>query len=169
MPNHIQNLIEASSETMQAVRKLLVNAEGRVDFNRLVKMPADGEGFKSRNGLRMEEHRGKLTNWYEWSCHFWGTKWNAYQCPDRRDTPERLYFQTAWAMPEPIFFALAARVRDFTWYWADEDFGRNLGGWRVDSVGDVWLSPRAGMPEGERDREEWAMRLHAYDGEHITR
>lgn len=40
-------------------------------------------------------------NWYDFSCRYWGTKWNA--CDTEYDEQEEtLRFNTAWSVPEPI-------------------------------------------------------------------
>jgi hypothetical protein len=45
-----------------------------------------------------------FTNWYDWSCANWGTKWNACD-PQISESPGRIEisFDTAWDAPEPIF------------------------------------------------------------------
>lgn len=66
-----------------------------------------------------------LTDWYNWACAEWGTKWNAYEVSatlqigsqatqelDRKafdaldaeaDVTLNVQFDTAWSVPEPIF------------------------------------------------------------------
>lgn len=66
--------------------------------------------------------------WYEWCCANWGTKWNA--CDSVVNADERtIEFQTAWSCPEPIVEKLADLFPnvDFTWCYADEDCGNNVG------------------------------------------
>jgi hypothetical protein len=50
-----------------------------------------------------------FADWYEWNCHHWGTKWNAYSqsVKDRQPGLLRIQFDTAWSFPEPIFNRLA--------------------------------------------------------------
>lgn len=81
-------------------------------------------------GKQLKENVDKYgaTDWYDWCCRYWGTKWNA--CDDSR-WDNTLFFQTAWSWPEPIMKALA-KVCDeydveFTGKWADEDCGSNTG------------------------------------------
>ena len=131
MPNHIQNKIIADASNMRRIRDAFCNADGEVDFNRLIRMPEHIEGsFYADGSLGKDDEKSHQDgNWYEWSIACWGTKWGAYQTPDKRDDAERLYFQTAWSMPRPILSALAARLESITfeWHWADEDIGSNLG------------------------------------------
>lgn len=48
-------------------------------------------------------------NWYDWACHYWGTKWN---CSDVEIDEALEYgevvikFQTAWSAPLPILEAI---------------------------------------------------------------
>lgn len=69
-----------------------------------------------------------FTSWYDWSCKYWGTKWNSY---DNNIDRERrtITFSTAWSCPVPIVKALASMFPDidFTWEYADEDCGYNTG------------------------------------------
>jgi hypothetical protein len=48
--------------------------------------------------------------WYEWNVDNWGTKWGAYQYAERERAPGSFTFefQTAWAVPIPIFEKLAS-------------------------------------------------------------
>lgn len=74
--------------------------------------------------------------WNGWNRDNWGTKWNGY---DTKIEPVegdlcRLRFDTAWSHPSPVLEALAARFPDeeVTVEWADEDFGYNLGAYRIE-------------------------------------
>lgn len=57
--------------------------------------------------VRSNEEKYGFTDWYDWSCHYWGTKWNAC-CTEWRGLD--VSFETAWAEPEPIFLALAEKL-----------------------------------------------------------
>jgi len=67
--------------------------------------------------------------WYEWANEHWGTKWNAYEQPDKRNTENSIFFQTAWACPHDLMKKLSEVFPDveFEVAWADEDLGHNLG------------------------------------------
>ena len=58
-----------------------------------------------------------------------GTKWNAYETPDDRDTEDTIYFQTAWSDVFRLIKKISRRYPDleFIYEWADEDIGRNAG------------------------------------------
>lgn len=47
-------------------------------------------------------------DWYEWSIHNWGTKWDAgsTELLLRSDVQIELEFNTAWSFPYPVFEAL---------------------------------------------------------------
>lgn len=49
-------------------------------------------------------------NWYGWSNHYWGTKWNA--CNTYKDDNDYVNFDTAWCEPEPIWIALSKKFPD---------------------------------------------------------
>lgn len=64
------------------------------------------------------------SDWYNWSCDHWGTKWNAYSAIAGKvdDTTAVVHFETAWAPPMPVLDALAAKFpqADFRLIWCDE-------------------------------------------------
>lgn len=67
--------------------------------------------------------------WYDWSIEHWGTKWNAYDQNDDRNSEDCIYFQTAWSGPFPVirhlstlFYKVTLRLE-----FADEDSGSNAG------------------------------------------
>jgi len=68
---------------------------------------------------RQEKHEKKCLelygakNWYDWSISYWGTKWNTYEnswFTDENTGVQCLYFQTAWAPPEPALRELAIKL-----------------------------------------------------------
>ena len=145
MPNHVTNIITVDSK-MAEIRKKLYSAkkkgeeeEVHVDFNNIIPAPSEiidtvspdrkeeketEEQYKERiNTLR---NKYGSTNWYEWNCANWGTKWNAYQTSVGDNSFE---FQTAWSHPFPFVEQLSSlfpTVR-FDVKYADEDIGRNIG------------------------------------------
>jgi len=161
VPNHIQNRITADEATMLQIRERFRGPEASVDFNRLIRMPEHQPGvFFAEGGLgRDEEEANPCGNWHDWSRFCWGTKWGAYGVDDKRDTPTLLHFQTAWAHPRPIVSALAAALPDASWTWeyADEDRGQNLGKYRVEA-GRIYFDT---VPEeGSKAARAWADALH---------
>jgi hypothetical protein len=73
--------------------------------------------------------------WSDWNREHWGTKWNGYSTKIEPLDGDlcRLEFETAWNHPIPVMEALAAKFPDETILveWADEDFGSNLGTYRI--------------------------------------
>lgn len=65
-------------------------------------------------------------DWYDWCCRFWGTKWNACE-PNVYDNI--IEFNTAWSSVPQLILKLAQKFPDITihYYYADEDFGNNVG------------------------------------------
>ena len=113
MPNHCENdlYIRGDKEDVDALLSL-VGAEGaepKFDFNQLIPEPPDlpdddNVKFAADGMLAMP-------SWYTWRCEHWGTKWNAYEVVlDRSgDCTAVVHFETAWAPPKPIFYALAEK------------------------------------------------------------
>ncbi|TYG35277.1 hypothetical protein FW755_09325 [Lonepinella koalarum] len=47
------------------------------------------------------------TNWYDWACEYWGTKWNGQLCNiEEFNCHIIVHFDTAWTPPEPCFAEL---------------------------------------------------------------
>lgn len=153
MPNHIRNVIAAAPEVLDKIRAALRGDDRTVDFNRLVPMPDD----ILRGNLQLEDmRRSQGRNWYDWSVANWGTKWNAYAV---KDLGSSLQFETAWSFPELIARALAVAVpEDWSWQYASEDWGSNLGTVRCVG-GECVEDPR---PE---DGEAFARRLWGFTDE----
>ncbi len=69
------------------------------------------------------------TSWYEWNKANWGTKWNAYETNDERNTSDTIYFQTAWTAPIKLMAELSTQFPGIELHcdYADEDSGSNVG------------------------------------------
>lgn len=69
--------------------------------------------------------------WYDWNVAHWGTKWGAYDQPDKRTKKSKgeIWFQTAWSAPVKIMVKLTELFPDvkFVLSYADEDSGSNAG------------------------------------------
>ena len=72
-----------------------------------------------------------FSTWYDWRTKIWGTKWNAYKC-DLVNTEDTIYFLTAWQGVPRLIEILSYRFpnAEFEYYYADEDFGYNVGHYR---------------------------------------
>lgn len=68
------------------------------------------------------------TNWFAWNSANWHTKWNATDSEiDYVEGPSwlNIHFNTAWAPPQPIYFAMAKRAYEmgatkFRVWWEEE-------------------------------------------------
>lgn len=67
-----------------------------------------------------------FTDWYEWRCEYWNTKWNACETVVRDD---RIEFETAWSAPFPILEMISKKLPyiEFRMEYADEELGTNCG------------------------------------------
>jgi len=79
-------------------------------------------------GLRNYINHGHAT-WYSWNTENWGTKWNAYNQNDERNTEDTIYFQTAWCSPVNLISELSNKFPCviIKLCYADEDSGCNTG------------------------------------------
>lgn len=130
MPNHVRNRIYLPiDETARGlILDILAGPEGtrgEIDFNNLISMP--GNVYRGPLGPdEMERYPGE-ENWYNWSIAHWGTKWNAW---DSSIFGNYLEFTTAWNAVPKLMQRLSQLVSgvQFSYYWADEDIGFNVGG-----------------------------------------
>lgn len=90
--------------------------DGCFDFNKLIPEPTTKEECIEKYGERYIDNGDKHLqhtvhdewfNWYDWHCVYWGTKWNA--CDTYIIDDNTIYFDTAWAEPEPIWQALTEK------------------------------------------------------------
>ena len=78
-------------------------------------------------------HKYGFKTWYDWSCRYWGTKWNASEAKVTAyiagDDTAIIRFQTAWSPPKPVICDLSKQYPDLTirCEYADEDIGSNCG------------------------------------------
>jgi hypothetical protein len=79
-------------------------------------------------GIRNYRDHGFI-GWHGWSIKHWGTKWNAYNMNDERNTADTIYFQTANGRPIPVIAKLSEVFPNVILIlsYADEDSGSNAG------------------------------------------
>lgn len=141
MPNHVTNIIEAPKEVLDFMESTPEGwDEGSVtfDFNQAVPQP---KGLHNPHATFTdawkeweEEHEPDSIRprWYEWSLHYWGTKWNAYDYERVSDTQVR--FDTAWSHPIPVIVAISQFLfpkAELHVKYADEDLGHNFGEYKI--------------------------------------
>jgi len=135
MPNHVQNdiCIKGPKATLEQIAEFMRGPDSAFDFNKILPMPAelqsiatggttidgkqyrrwrtvDGKdiGIDDAEIARLTAEHG-ASDWHDWACHHWGTKWNAYSVgePTMTSRSLRYRFDTAWASPEPVLQAIA--------------------------------------------------------------
>lgn len=138
--------IEENSDTERCLdlfSKFLVpfiKSRGMTEVNdeNLLKIQQDSAEYRKEKNIPEKEWATGQTaalnrlkyghaTWYTWRIHFWGTKWNAFDCePFRRNT---FRFTTAWRCPLPVVLKLSEMFPEITFdfSWADEDIGSNCG------------------------------------------
>jgi hypothetical protein len=154
MPNWFHNdcTVTGPESDIKAMLALMVvkrDDEDDFDFNHLIPMPQElrdltltygnsGEVVNHGNQLdgddlvpvekeKLDDWRARYgaTNWYEWACNNWGTKWNACEFSMEEysgGSTARFSFDTAWSFPEPIAKRLSQRfpMLHFAWKLYDE-------------------------------------------------
>lgn len=66
-------------------------------------------------------------NWYDWSRHNWGTKWNSYSFKEFADGKTyRFSIETAWTSPIPVFEKLVAEFPTLILKISSFDEGENF-------------------------------------------
>lgn len=82
-----------------------------LDFEKLIPQPEHiKDEVEVEIPFRGDISGSKFPAWYEWCCKNWGTKWNACHTEVSREGEAiRLFFNTAWSPPIPIFNEVARR------------------------------------------------------------
>lgn len=80
-----------------------------------------------KQATREQQEKYGVVGWYDWSCKYWGTKWNAVS-PELY-APGFFTFDTAWSAPIPVLIALSKLFPEveIDFVYADEDSGCNTG------------------------------------------
>ena len=81
--------------------------------------------------------------WYEWRCHHWGTKWNAYHQHIGTFSETEIYveFDTAWSPPTPVFDVIAQEYPDLQLEVRYIDEGGGFAGTFVGESGELTDEP----------------------------
>lgn len=134
MPNHVTNILivnghaDRCMELFDAI-KTEQYGRGSIDFSKIIPVP--DYIYQGDLGKAEIAKYGK-NNWLDWNTTNWGSKWNSYgydEFTERDFDGVNLRFQTAWSNVHQVIERLAAMYPDleFSYYWADEDFGTNVG------------------------------------------
>jgi hypothetical protein len=81
-----------------------------------------------------------FADWYDWSIHYWGTKWNAYHFRIATERPLEFVFDTAWDFPLPVFEAIARAFPHLTFRCSCFDEGGHF-------AGDGYFNPPPRQPQ----------------------
>lgn len=145
MPNHVTSIVtvtgpEADVAAFAAAhfKENKGNSKDKFDFETIIPMPESVAKTVSCNVLTPQQQADQdvalaetgFRDWYAWSCHNWGTKWNSYsgKIQERSEGRLKFRFQTAWSFPEPIFDALLARYPSLLFDCSCFDEGDNFAG-----------------------------------------
>lgn len=128
MPNWVTNKVKITKRQNE-ILEYIKSEDSDFDFNKIIPMPETI--FRGDIGRKEKEEYGD-NNWYTWCVNNWGTKWNATEVSvvEGSATEDKIIlFNTAWATPMPIMFALSKKFSDveFEIAYADEDIGNNCG------------------------------------------
>lgn len=118
MPNHCFNTLTITSNEIENVKKFYsenLNVEEEfchLSFNKSIPIPED-----------------EKSNWYNWNCENWGTKWDAYEIEiNDNDNSIEYYFQTAWSPPTPWLDTVAKKYTNIEFRLEYNEPGCDFGG-----------------------------------------
>ena len=134
MPNHVTNVLTVSgdpkrmAELFEAIKTEQYGL-GSIDFAKIIPVP--DTIYQGSLGREEMAKYGK-NNWLDWNTFNWGSKWNSYGYDESTSAEfdgESLRFLTAWSNVHQVIGRLAEKYPDleFSYCWADEDFGNNVG------------------------------------------
>lgn len=129
--------------------------EFEVFFTYLSENPIASLEYGEAEFLHMVKNKYK-TNYLhtmEFQIDCWGTKWNAM---DTEVEEDYIKFQTAWAMPKPVVFALSEKFPEelIKIKYADEDLGFNCGSFTIKN-GVVIEQDIGNNKHDEESRKKW--------------
>ena len=157
MPNHVATILTVTGKSVKdfRVKHIAVNdkSEEYFDFNTVI--PCNPDLHKAisparteidlerarKNGdqkqidevtdqmilCKLNQDKYGYTNWYDFCCAEWGTKWGAYDCYIEQDEDDVfvLRYNTAWSPASPVLQKLSEMYPDliFEQHVLDEGMG----------------------------------------------
>lgn len=135
MPNHVAHAltVRGPKSELERLIEYTKSPTSAFDFNKIIPMPAElkhtTKGWKQeteeeKNERIAEENR--LTslyghsNWYDWSCDNWGTKWNAYHGPEASIRPDKEAKLREMSWEERLAFDIPADWYELPDWWGWE-------------------------------------------------
>ena len=147
MPNWVYNTLKITGDKSDveafaesAKQPSLFTIEGKYltefSFANFIHPPQyaleSGEYWATNGWQGGQEVGNTANNWYNWNNKYWGTKWDACNVDvDIAGTVATYSFETAWAPPVPVFYAM---VEQFTrlsfelYYKEEQGWGGELHG-----------------------------------------
>ena len=168
MPNHVTNklVITGSDEQINDfVSKVNIKTEDGhdgFDFNVVFPMPAELKDITAPSTILPDDKYNELiangettraisqthadnlmkkygaTNWYDWCCANWGTKWGAYDVTEWNvfENEATVSFNTAWSPPTEFLINASKLYPDLQFKNTYCDEGGGFLGWDIISDGE---------------------------------
>ena len=157
MPNWCSNYLQIETKTPKQFTKLIQgitnDSEQPFDFKRIIPIPKELEETTAPNRVNEQEMIAKYgySDWYNFCCAKWGTKWNASNVDLQltSTTSVSISFDTAWSPPIPVIEAIAEKYpfADITLSFYEEGMG---------FAGEVFFSKGEKVYEEEQETTcEW--------------
>ena len=127
MPNWCNNRLTISHKDIDVLDNLMaqIRADDSTFFGHIKPMPENTfRGNLGEEERKMCEEKG-IPNWYDWSCHNWGTKWDACHVDWSHgdDGIVTFVFDTAWSPPIPVYKELMKQGFDVEAYYVEYGCG----------------------------------------------
>lgn len=180
MPNHVFNRVTFHNVKTEEEKDFILNAvakheedEWRFDFDKIIPEPRTEDecpdDCKVNKGSHVMDDKDRpWFDWYAWRNKYWNTKWGTYECTtDICDNEIIFEFQTAWSFAYPIAHKLHLLGFEFTWEYADEDFGSNCGILKCELADGYSYYTNYDESDLSEDPRRFAMALWGYDEEAI--
>tara|TARA_R100000995_G_scaffold22128_1_gene9387 strand:- start:399 stop:845 length:447 start_codon:yes stop_codon:yes gene_type:complete len=121
MPNWTMNTLKITetTEAVSSFKEFMGEDNNGFCFKKLVPPPNDMFEGNLGEKERAECEKKNITNWYDWQCENWDTKWNACDVTSEEETfldgkwtTITYQFNTAWSPPLKVIDALKKKFPD---------------------------------------------------------
>ena len=152
MPNWCENRVDICGEEkdIKAFKEKAIK-DGKFEFKNLIPVPKEllsttvgyreglkGTWIKDKDGNEIEIPESKLhewkdkygaTNWYDFCCSKWGTKWDIDAHIEEDSDSISLQFETAWGPATGIFDYIQDNFPELDVSWFYDEPGNELAGY----------------------------------------